>query len=161
MAFDWTTLLAGPLGGVLGFAGSLVQKWQDRIDRREAHAQKLAELEIVSKIDLQKADILFRQTVEEKAGESFKAAIDAQAQLRGVGKVSSNILALFRPGLTSVLIIASVALAILYRESKPELLDYVIVSMFGMASVACGYWFGVRTEEKFRVQAAFPTLKKP
>lgn len=160
MAFDLTTLVAGPLGGVLGFAGSLVQKWQDRIDRREQHAQRLAELELVSKVDLQKADIAFRQTVEEKEGESFKAAIDAQAQLRGVGKVTTNILALFRPGLTAVLIIASVALAVLYRESRPELLDYIIVSLFGMSSVACGYWFGVRTNEKQQVQAAFPSLKR-
>lgn len=160
MAFDLTTLVAGPLGGVLGFAGSLVQKWQDRIDRREQHAQRLAELELVSKVDLQKADIAFRQTVEEKEGESFKAAIDAQAQLRGVGKVTTNILALFRPGLTAVLIIASVALAVLYRESRPELLDYIIVSLFGMSSVACGYWFGVRTNEKQQVQAAFPSIKR-
>ena len=117
--------------------------------------------EIVGKLDLQKADIAFRSTVEEKSAESFKAAIDAQAQLRGVGKIATNIIALFRPGLTAVLILASVYLAVIYRESRPELLEYVIVSMFGMASVACGYWFGVRSEEKFRVQAAFPTLKKP
>ena len=160
MSFDLTTLVAGPLGGVLGFAGSLIQKWQDRVDRREAAQQRLAELEYLSKVELQKADINFRQTVEEKEGESFKAAIDAQSQLRGVGKTTANILALFRPGLTTVLIVASVVLAVLYRESRPELLDYIIVSLFGMSSVACGYWFGVRTNEKQQVQAAFPSALK-
>lgn len=155
---DITTLLAGPAGAVLGLAGSLFQKWLGMKEKAADHKMKLEELELVSKIDLQKADILFRQTVEEKAGESFKAAIDAQAASRPSSAWARDFLALFRPGLTLVLMVVSTGLAIWYREGKPELLEFIITSQFTMASVAVGYWFGHRSEEKFKVQAA---VRKP
>lgn len=152
---DLTTLAAGPIGAILGLAGSLVQKWLSLKEAREAHAMKMAEMEVMGKLDLQKADILFRQTVEEKSGEAFRAAIDAQAGLRPSSGWARDFIALFRPGLTLVLMIASTGLAVWFHDAKPEMLEFIIVSMFSMSSVATGYWFGHRTEEKFKVQAAF------
>ena len=152
---DWTSILAGPLGGILGLAGSLAQKWLGMKEAREAHAMKMAELEVMSKIDLQKADILFRQTVEEKSGESFKAAIEAQAALKPSSAWARDFISLFRPGLTLALLLGSVGLAIWNHDTKPELLEFIVVSMFTMSSVSVGYWFGVRTDEKFKVQSAF------
>ncbi len=157
---DLTTLLAGPLGGILGLGGSLLQKWMGMREAREAHAMKLAELEVVGKLDLQKADILFRSTVEEKSGEAFKAAIEAQAGLKPMGKIASNFLALFRPGLTLALMVSSTALAFWFHEARPELMEFIIISQFSLSSVAVGYWFGVRQDDKFKVQAAFPSVKK-
>lgn len=151
---DFTTLLAGPAGALLGLAGSLVQKWLGMKEKVADHKMKMEELELMSRIDLQKADIMFRQVVEEKAGESFKAAIDAQAASRPSSWWAKDFLALFRPGLTLALMISSTALAFWYRSARPELLDFIIISQFTMASVACGYWFGHRSEEKFKVQAA-------
>ncbi len=156
---DLTTLLTGPLGGILGLGGALLQKWLGMKEAREAHAMKLAELEIISKIDLQKADILFRTAVEEKSGEAFRAAIDAQAGLRPTSGWARDFIALFRPGLTLALLVTSTGLAIWFHDSRPELLEFIIVSMFTMSSVATGYWFGHRTEEKFKVAAAFPTSR--
>lgn len=152
---DITTLLAGPLGGAFGLLGGLAQKWLGMKEAAQSHSFKMAEMEIMSKIDLQKADILFRTTIEEKSGESFKAAIDAQANLKTEGAIASNIMALFRPGLTVYLLLASTAMAIWYQDAKPELLEFVITSMFMMSSTALGYWFGQRTEEKFKVKQAF------
>ena len=77
-----TTAATGPLGAILGLGGSLLQKWLSIKEAREQHKMRLEEMEIASRIDLQKAEILFRQVVEEKSGESFKAAIEAQGQLR-------------------------------------------------------------------------------
>jgi len=156
---DITTLAAGPIGAILGLAGNLVQKWLTIKEAREAHAMKMAELELAAKVDLQKADILFRQTVEEKSGEAFKSAIDAQAGLRPASPWARDFIALFRPGLTVALMVASTGLAVWFHDAKPELLEFIIVSMFTMSSVAVGYWFGSREHTKFSVQAAFPGKK--
>lgn len=152
---DWSTLIAGPLGGVLGLAGSLVQKWLGMKEAREAHAMKMAELEVMGKLDLQKADILFRSTVEEKSGEAFRAAIDAQSGLRPSSSWARDFIALFRPGLTLALMVSSTALAAWFNQARPELMEFIIVSQFTMASVATGYWFGHRSDDKFKVQSAF------
>lgn len=153
---DFTTLLAGPLGGVLGMAGAIAQKWLGMREAREAHAMKMTEIEVLSKVDLQKADIVLRQISEEQAGVSFKAAIDAQAQLRPASRWVQDTMSLFRPGLTTYLLLASTGLALWFHDTKPELIEYIITSMFSMSSVALGYWFGVRTTEKMVVTQAFP-----
>ena len=152
---DLTTLLAGPLGGILGLAGSIAQKWLGMKEAREAHAQKMAEMEVLGKLDLQKADILFRSTVEEKSGEAFKAAIDAQTGLRASSSWARDFLSLFRPGLTLALMISSTGLALWFNQQKPELIEFIITSQFTLASVAVGYWFGVRQDDKQKIQAAF------
>lgn len=152
---DLTTLFAGPLGGILGMLGAMGQKWLAMKAEAAAHVRKMEEIKVLSQVDLQKADILFRQTVEQKSGESFRAAIDAQAGLKPSAKWANDFLALFRPGLTLVLMTASTGLAIWYRDSRPELIEFIITSMFTMSSVACGYWFGVRNDEKQQIRAAF------
>lgn len=152
---DLTTLLAGPAGAILGLAGSLFQKWLGMKEKVADHKMKLEELEIMSRIDLQKADILFRQTVEEKAGENLRAAIAAQAESKPAHPWAKTFLAIFRPGLTLVLMISSTSLAVWFHDAKPELLEFIVTSMFTMSSVSVGYWYGYRSEEKFKVQAAF------
>ena len=141
-------------------AGALVQKWMGMKEAREAHAMKLAEWEITSKIDLQKADIMFRATVEEKQGESFRAAIEQQNRMAAAHPWAQTFLALFRPGLTLWLMLSSTGMALWLSGDRPELIEFIIVSTFSMSSVAIGYWYGVRTEDKMRVQAAFPTIGK-
>lgn len=152
---DLTTLAAGPVGAILGLGGSLIQKYMGMKEARDNHAMKMEEMEVMSRIDLQKADIMFRQVVEEKSGEAFKAAIDAQAALKPSSPLANDFLALFRPGITLVLLIASTGLALWYHDAKPELLEFVIVSMFTMSNCALGFWFGARADEKQKIQAAF------
>lgn len=151
---DLSLLAAGPLGTIIGLGGSLFQKWLGMKEKSADHKMKMAEMELMSRVDLQKADIMFRQIVEEKSGEAFKAAIDAQAQLKPVSPWARDFLALFRPGLTLALMACSTALAFWFHDSKPELMEFIIVSMFSMSSVAVGFWFGTRSEEKFKVTAA-------
>jgi hypothetical protein len=152
---DITTLLAGPLGGLLGLGGSLLQKWLGMKEAKANHEMKMAELEVMGKIDLQKADIMFRSTVEEKSGEAFKAAIDAQSGLRATSWWAKDFIALFRPGLTLALMISSTGLAMWFNQARPELMEFIIVSQFSLSAVAVGYWFGSRQDDKFRVQSAF------
>ena len=144
---DLSLLAAGPLGTIIGLGGSLFQKWLGMKEKSADHKMKMAEMELMSRVDLQKADIMFRQIVEEKS-------IDAQAQLKPASPWARDFLALFRPGLTLALMACSTALAFWFHDSKPELMEFIIVSMFSMSSVAVGFWFGTRSEEKFKVTAA-------
>jgi len=150
-----TTAATGPIGAILGLGGSLLQKWLSIKEAREQHKMEMERLELGSRIDLQKADILFRQVVEEKSGEAFRAAVEAQGQLRAAHGWAKTALALFRPGLTLALMVASTSLAVWFHDARPELLEFIVVSMFTMSSVSVGYWFGVRTDEKQKVQSAF------
>ena len=149
---DFSTLLAGPLGGVLGLGGAIFQKWLSMKEAKDNHAMKMEELKVVSQIDLQKADINLRQTTEETNGMLFGKAIDAQAALRPSSGIVTDIISLFRPGLTLALWISSTVLSVCYRNEQPELMNFIITSTFGMFSISVGYWFGVRTEYKMAIR---------
>ena len=149
---DLSTLLAGPLGGVLGLGGAIFQKWLSMKEAKDSHAMKMEELKVVSQIDLQKADINLRQTTEEMNGVLFGKAIDAQAALRPSSSIVTDIISLFRPGLTLALWVSSTVLSVCYRNEQPELMNFIITSTFGMFSISVGYWFGVRTEYKMAIR---------
>jgi len=150
---DLSTLLAGPLGGILGLGGAIFQKWMSMKEAKDNHQMKMEELKLASQIDLQKADIALRQTTEEKNAESFTEAVKAQGNLKTSSGIVTDIIALFRPGLTVALWISSITMAIWYRNDNPELMGFIITSTFGMFSISVGYWFGVRTEQKMAVKA--------
>ena len=150
---DLSTLLAGPIGSVLGLGGAIFQKWLSMREAREKHQMRLEELKLASQIDLQKADIALRSTVEEGNAQTFGKAIDAQANLKGSSSWALDVITLFRPGLTLALWLSSIIMAVWYRSSNPELMTFIITSTFGMFSISVGYWFGVRTEQKMAVKA--------
>jgi hypothetical protein len=150
---DLSTLLAGPIGSILGLGGAIFQKWLSMREAREKHQMKLEELKLASQIDLQKADIALRSTIEEGNATTFGKAIDAQAGLRPASGWAMNVLSLFRPGLTLALWVSSMILAIWYRNTNPELMSFIITSTFGMFSISVGYWFGVRTEQKMAIRS--------
>lgn len=152
---DLSLLAAGPLGAALGFLGSLAQKGLGMWEARANHKMKLEELEVMSKIDLQKADILLRQTQEDRAGEAFTAAIKAQDAVAPAHPWARTTLALFRPGLTVLLMLGSTIMALCFHTDRPDLMEYIIVSMYSMSAVSMGYWFGVRSQEKVQITKAF------
>lgn len=153
MALDITTLLGSVSGGVLGFAGALIQQGMSIWQAREAHKQRLAELELAAKVDLQKADINLRQTQEDRAGEAFTESIKAQAGLTGESRRVRDVIALFRPGLTTLLVVAAVAQAFIVGGEAQQFFG---LSLHNLATIAVGYWFGVRQMEKVNVTPAFP-----
>jgi hypothetical protein len=122
-------------------------------EAREKHQMRLEELKLASQIDLQKADIALRQSIEEGNASTFGKAIDAQAGLRANSGWATDVIALFRPGLTLALWVSSMILAVWYRNTNPELMSFIITSTFGMFSISVGYWFGVRTEQKMAIRS--------
>jgi len=150
---DFSMLLAGPVGSILGLGGAIFQKWLSMREARENHQMRIEELRLASQIDLQKADIALRSTIEEGNASTFGKAIDAQASLRASSGWAKDVISLFRPGLTLALWVSSMILAVCYRDSDPELMSFIITSTFGMFSISVGYWFGVRTEQKMAIRA--------
>lgn len=150
---DFSMLLAGPVGSILGLGGAIFQKWLSMREARENHQMRMEELKLASQIDLQKADIALRSTIEEGNASTFGKAIDAQANLRASSGWAKDVISLFRPGLTLALWVSSMILAVCYRDSDPELMSFIITSTFGMFSISVGYWFGVRTEQKMAIRA--------
>jgi len=145
-------LLAGPVGSILGLGGAIFQKWLSMKEAREKHQMRIEELKLASQIDLQKADIALRSTIEEGNANTFGKAIDAQAQLRANSGWAKDVISLFRPGLTLALWASSMILAVWYRNTDLELMSFIITSTFGMFSISVGYWFGVRTEQKMAIR---------
>lgn len=156
---DPLTSVLAPTGVIAGFLGSALPKIFGMIGDHFEHKRRMQELEVLSRIDLQKADLALRQTQEDRAGQAFTAAIKSQENMLPAHNWAKTSLALFRPGLTLFLLLGSITLSILFQPSKPELLDYIIVSMFNMSSISLGYWFGARTLEKVQITQAFPAKK--
>lgn len=146
---------AGPAGG---FIAALVQKGMSVFEGFLAHKQRMEELEVLSRIDLQKADIVYRGQVVAGQDASFKAAIDAQAAEAGGDKWAVDVMKLWRPFLTLVLMVIATVFAWQAGGSGDSLKEYATRFVI-LAEIALGYWFGVRTFDKApSVQPAFPMI---
>lgn len=147
------------LSPAVGFIGAVVQKGVGIFEERQRHRNEMEKLELASRIDVQKADIALRQTREAAAGESFTEAIKAQAALPGATAKTKDIIALFRPGLTALVLVASIS-----HATYLTFLGGVDATEFwrgihALASMAFGYWFGVRSFEKSEIRLAAPVRK--
>jgi len=151
MALDWSTLIGSVSGGVLGFVGSILSDVVGVFKARAQHKMDMERMEFQSKLDVQKADLLLRQTTEEQAGNNFGKAIDAQTQLVGHSPWVKDVLALFRPGLTALMLLFSGSLA-LWKGG--DALDFCCTTFVSLSATALGYWFGVRTSEKVQIRIA-------
>lgn len=142
-----------------GFAGALIQKGLGIWEARLTHRNKMEELELMSRIDVQKADINLRQTREDHAGAAFTGAINAQAGVQPASVWAKNVVALFRPGLTSIALFASIGHAsYLLLEGADSTLFWQ--GIHSLASMSYAYWFGIRTIEKAdQIRLAAPIRK--
>lgn len=148
---DWTTILGSISGGVLGFAGGIVQKFVSIYEEKKKHEMEMQRLEFQGKLDVQKADLNLRQTQEDRAGEAFSKAIDAQSGLTGSTPWVKDVLALYRPGLTTLLLIIA---SVLFFFVEADTQDYLVLAIISLAQLAAGYWFGQRSFEKANIRMA-------
>lgn len=142
---DWAPLIGSLSGGIIGFAGQLITKLVAMKEEKQKHAFKMTEMEFTSKLEVQKADLLLRQTTEEKSAEAFKSAVDAQGALQGSSPFVKDFLSLFRPGLTLLFFLLTF---ILFWFVDADSQQYIIISFVSLGSAAGGFWFGRREEVK-------------
>lgn len=160
---DLTSILGGVTsGGLLGLGGSVVTQvltWQ--MKKQEAKdALARAGLDYAH----QKEMAAINGAAEERAGEqtfflsqmqaqfaSLQASIADQTQLSGrVSQWVADTLALVRPGLTLLLVLASLAAA---AGAASQLAPQALAPFHefaSMASMAVAWWFGDRTVTKAR-----------
>jgi len=142
---DWTQILGSMTGGVLGFAGGIIQKLVGMREKRLDHEMELKRIEATSVADAKKTQAQRELTEIEKSWESFKSAIDAQANSKGSSPWVQDFVSAFRPGYTLFLtVLTLVAFFFVDYETK----NYIALSFISLASTAGGYWFGTRTDQK-------------
>jgi len=139
---DWSMLLGGVPGGLLGFIAGIGQKFVEMAQRKQAHKMELERLEMAQKVDMQKAQAALDLLRERQAGQSFLEAVRAQASLRPASAWARDVLSLFRPAITVILVATAAIIC------PPETRTTLAVIFANMSTTAVGYWFGVRTFEK-------------
>lgn len=139
----WLSLLSP----AAGFLGALVQKGLGIYEERQRHRQEMERLELASRIDLQKADLALRQTREEQSGAAFTAAIQGQSAAVASHRWARDVVALFRPGLTTVALLASIGHASWLMASGADATEFW-QGIHSLSSMAFAFWFGVRTFDK-------------
>jgi hypothetical protein len=154
----WTALL-GLASPVAGFLGAVIQKGIGIFEERQRHKNEMERLELASRIDVQKADINLRQTREDHAGTAFTAAINAQTSATPSHGWAKDLVALFRPGLTALVLIATIAHAWYLDTAGVDSTDFW-QGVASLASMSFGYWFGMRSFEKApEIRLAAPIKK--
>lgn len=143
---NWTQLL-GLLSPAAGFLGAVVQKGVGIYEERQRHRHELERLELAARIDVQKADLSLRQTREDHAGQAFTAAIEAQGALKTRHAWVTDVVALFRPGLTTLVLLASIGHATFVVRQGGDA-DAYWQGIHALAAMSFGYWFGMRSFEK-------------
>lgn len=143
---NWETFL-GLLSPAAGFLGAVVQKGVGIYEERLRHRNEMERLELAARVDVQKADLALRQTREDHAGRAFAAAIEAQAGLKTKHAWVTDFVALFRPGLTALVLAASIAHASYVVRHGGDA-DTYWQGIHALASMSFGYWFGMRSFEK-------------
>jgi hypothetical protein len=148
---DFTQLLGSVSGGVLGFGGAIISQVVGWWTKKKDHEMKMAEMKFEADLQAQNKDLDLRNLREKSDGESFVAAVAAQAALSGSTGWVKDVLALFRPGLTLALLIQSQLIA---QKCSEDTRDFIALSIINLAATAGGYWFGTRTFEKVPVRYA-------
>lgn len=142
-----------------GFLGAVVQKGLGIFEERQRHKNELERLEMASRIDIQKADLALREVEKRMAGEAFTEAIKAQAALIPASRGARDFISLFRPGLTTLVLVAAISHATYMLLQGADATEFWR-AIHALASMSFGYWFGIRTFEKASdVRYAFPQKK--
>lgn len=157
----WLSLLSP----TAGFLGALVQKGIGLYEERQRHRHEMERLELASRIDVQRADLALRQTREEQSGAAFTAAVQGQTTAGAAAshRWARDVIALFRPGLTTIVLMASIGHASWLMFSGADSTEFW-QGIHSLSSMAFAFWFGVRTFDKapeIRLAApAAPPAKK-
>lgn len=151
--------ILGLVSPVAGFLGAVVQKGLGIFEERQRHRNEMEKLELASRIDVQKADLALREVEKRMAGEAFTEAIKAQANLQAASRGARDFVALFRPGLTTLVLVAAISHATYLIFQGADATEFWR-GIHSLASMSFGYWFGIRTFEKAsEVRLAAPIKK--
>lgn len=162
---DLTSILGGVTsGGLLGLGGSVVtqvltwrqkkQEAKDALDRATldyAHEKDMASINGAAASQAANQSFLFGQMQAQFA--AMQASIADQTQLSGhVSQWVADVLALVRPGLTLLLVLAALVMAVAAAAQIAPSALAPFHEFASMASMAVAWWFGDRAVTKARAQ---------
>lgn len=144
---DFTTLLAGPIGGLLGIAGNVVNTLLAMKQEKQNHEFELARIPLQLNADIERTKAQVALSVEDNAGRAFTTS---QESAKATGKESRwvlNTLSMVRPISLFLLFIVVVAL---YFSAQIDLdmRSFLINNVVTDFSMALSWYFGARASVK-------------
>lgn len=145
-------------GGALGLVGSVISKGatylvdkQKAKDDREAKLVDYAhekDMALIQQDNTQQAsEQQFALNKMQSEFEVMKTSIQDQTQLSGrTSQIVTDILALVRPGLTLLLILATMLVAFAINNGATEILMNPFYQFSSMAAMAVAWWFGDKVQ---------------
>ena len=143
MAFDWTTILTGGAGGLLGVIGNVANTWMSMKQQKMKNDFDLAMLPLQLNADIERAKANVAVEVERGAAAAFTASQQADV---ATGKESTwvlNIRAMVRP--TSLFLLFACVVALFTSgKATQDMQDYITQNVVTDFSMALSWYFGAR-----------------
>lgn len=144
---DFTTLIAGPIGGLLGIVGNVANTLLSMKQEKQNHDFELARIPLQLNADIERTKAQVAMTVEEGAGKAFTAS---QESARVTGRESKwvlNIVAMVRP--VSLFLLFAVVVALYFSKTmSTDMHDFIINNVVTDFSMALSWYFGARASAK-------------
>jgi len=144
---DFTTLMAGPIGGLLGIVGNVANTILAMKQEKQNHEFELARIPLQLNADIERGKARVAIAVEETAGQAFIASQQAGKVTGSESRWVLNVSAMIRP---AILFLLLVGVVLLYTSSQLSegMESYVIQNIVTDFSMAVSWYFGARASAK-------------
>lgn len=144
---DFTTLMAGPIGGLLGIVGNVANTLLAMKQEKQHNDFELARIPLQLNADIERGKVQVAIVEETNAGTAF---VESQRAGRATGNESRwvlNVQAMVRP---TVLFLLFAGVVYLYTSSQltDSMASYVIQNIVTDFSMAVSWYFGARASAK-------------
>ena len=144
---DFTTLMAGPIGGILGIVGNVANTWLSMKQEKQHNDFELARIPLQLNADIERGKARVAIAVEETAGAAFVASQAAGKVTGNESRWVLNVQAMVRP---TILFLLLVGVVLLYTSSQlnESMESYIIQNIVTDFSMAVSWYFGARASAK-------------
>lgn len=133
-------------GGVIGMIGSLGSSALDYVNRRQEAKEQLAQLKVKNEHELGMVQVQGRIDETKASYESLNTTVSDQSALNQRADTwVVDVIALFRPGLTTLLVVGAVCAGSYADKSTFN-------ALIELSAMAVAWWFGDRQRMKFQGQ---------
>ena len=143
MAFDWTSILTGGAGGLLGIIGNVANTVLSMKQQKQQHDFDLAMLPLQLNADIERSKAQVAVEVEKGAGAAFTASQEADKLSGRESPWAANVKAMIRPGIL-VLLMAGTVAVVLSGKANESMMDYIMQNVVTDLSMAISWYFGAR-----------------
>ena len=143
MSFDWTSILTGGAGGLLGVIGNVANTIMAMKQQKEQNAFTLAMLPLQLNADIERSKAQVAVEVEHGAGAAFTASQESDKLSGNESPWAANVKAMVRPVILVLLLMGTVAIVTTGRASE-SMMEYIVQNVVTDMSMAISWYFGAR-----------------